>query len=64
MSFECDVNKSVRVMYARGIVALFPYLEDPYSQHGYVSKWVIATLCTYSLFEMLIVLLYNLFIIT
>ncbi|XP_061912560.1 uncharacterized protein LOC133655921 isoform X2 [Entelurus aequoreus] len=27
--------KSVRVMYARGIVALFPYLEDPYSKHGY-----------------------------
>ncbi|XDV17220.1 hypothetical protein PO909_016589, partial [Leuciscus waleckii] len=27
--------KSVRVMYAQGIVALFPYLEDPYSQHGY-----------------------------
>ncbi|GAA6094793.1 uncharacterized protein LOC113118512 [Tachysurus ichikawai] len=22
-------------MYAQGIVALFPYLEDPYSQHGY-----------------------------
>jgi len=52
--------KSVRVMYAQGIVALFPYLEDPYSQHGYVSKWVSATLCTYSLFEMLIVLLYKL----
>ncbi|XP_034552483.1 uncharacterized protein LOC117821998 isoform X1 [Notolabrus celidotus] len=27
--------KSVRVTYAQGIVALFPYLEDPYSQHGY-----------------------------
>nr|XP_033488737.1 uncharacterized protein LOC117260765 [Epinephelus lanceolatus] len=27
--------KSVRVKYAQGIVALFPYLEDPYSQHGY-----------------------------
>ncbi|XP_039907690.1 uncharacterized protein LOC120746310 [Simochromis diagramma] len=27
--------KSVRVMYAQGIVALFPYLEDLYSQHGY-----------------------------
>ncbi|XP_076836399.1 uncharacterized protein LOC143528675 isoform X2 [Brachyhypopomus gauderio] len=27
--------KSVRVMYAQGIVGLFPYLEDPYSQHGY-----------------------------
>ncbi|XP_076613140.1 uncharacterized protein LOC143336740 [Chaetodon auriga] len=27
--------KSVRVMYAQGIVALFPYLEDPFSQHGY-----------------------------
>ncbi|XP_066508846.1 uncharacterized protein [Hoplias malabaricus] len=27
--------KSVRVMYAQGIVALFPNLEDPYSQHGY-----------------------------
>ncbi|XP_028441560.1 uncharacterized protein LOC114560405 isoform X2 [Perca flavescens] len=27
--------KSVRVMYAQGIVALFPYLEDSYSQHGY-----------------------------
>ncbi|KAK6328737.1 hypothetical protein J4Q44_G00007150 [Coregonus suidteri] len=27
--------KSVRVMYAQGIVALFPYLQDPYSQHGY-----------------------------
>ncbi|XP_058490287.1 uncharacterized protein LOC131464160 [Solea solea] len=27
--------KSVRVLYAQGIVALFPYLEDPYSQHGY-----------------------------
>lgn len=25
----------MRVMYAQGIVALFPYLEDPYSQHGY-----------------------------
>lgn len=51
-------------MYAQGIVALFPYLEDPYSQHGYVSKWVIAKLCRYSLFEMLILLLNNLFIIT
>ncbi|XP_060938901.1 uncharacterized protein LOC133015666 [Limanda limanda] len=27
--------KSVKVLYAQGIVALFPYLEDPYSQHGY-----------------------------
>ncbi|XP_057706986.1 uncharacterized protein LOC130924435 [Corythoichthys intestinalis] len=27
--------KSVRVMNAQGIVALFPYLENPYSQHGY-----------------------------
>ncbi|XP_037304448.2 uncharacterized protein si:ch211-277p15.1 [Pungitius pungitius] len=27
--------KSVRVMYAQGIVALFPFLKDPYSQHGY-----------------------------
>ncbi|XP_041841394.1 uncharacterized protein LOC121639876 [Melanotaenia boesemani] len=27
--------KSVRVKYAQGIVALFPYLEDPYSQNGY-----------------------------
>ncbi|XP_035998836.1 uncharacterized protein LOC118564540 [Fundulus heteroclitus] len=27
--------KSVRVMYAQGIVALFPYLEDPFSKHGY-----------------------------
>ncbi|XP_039463414.1 uncharacterized protein LOC116316415 isoform X1 [Oreochromis aureus] len=27
--------KSVRMMYAQGIVALSPYLEDPYSQHGY-----------------------------
>ncbi|XP_031440292.1 uncharacterized protein LOC116224474 [Clupea harengus] len=27
--------KNVRVMYAQGIVALFPYLEDPFSQHGY-----------------------------
>ncbi|XP_072559112.1 uncharacterized protein [Paramormyrops kingsleyae] len=27
--------KSVRVMYAQGIVALFPYLEDPYAPHGY-----------------------------
>ncbi|CAI5670013.1 unnamed protein product [Oreochromis niloticus] len=27
--------KSVRVTYEQGIVALFPYLEDPYSQHGY-----------------------------
>lgn len=25
-------------MYAQGIVALFPCLEDPFSQHGYVSK--------------------------
>ena len=46
--------KSVRVMYAQGIVALFPYLEDPYSQHGYVSKSVISTLCPYSLFGMFI----------
>ena len=30
--------RSVKVMYAQGIVALFPYLEDPYSQNGYVSK--------------------------
>nr|XP_061841665.1 uncharacterized protein LOC133622749 isoform X1 [Nerophis lumbriciformis] len=30
--------KSVRVMYARGIVALFPYLEDPYSKHGYLKQ--------------------------
>lgn len=30
-------------MYAQGIVALFPYLEDPYSQHGYVSKRVLTT---------------------
>ncbi|KAK5861540.1 hypothetical protein PBY51_022931 [Eleginops maclovinus] len=27
--------RSVRVMYAQGIVALFPYLEDPSSQNGY-----------------------------
>ncbi|CAL8236585.1 unnamed protein product [Boreogadus saida] len=27
--------RSVKVMYAQGIVALFPYLEDPYSQNGY-----------------------------
>ncbi|XP_014882849.1 uncharacterized protein LOC106944121 isoform X2 [Poecilia latipinna] len=27
--------KSVRVMYAQGIVALFPYLEDPFSKHEY-----------------------------
>lgn len=26
--------KSVRVKYAQRIVALFPYLQDPYSQHG------------------------------
>ncbi|MED6254421.1 hypothetical protein ATANTOWER_025909 [Ataeniobius toweri] len=26
-------SKSVRVMYAQGIVALFPYLEDPFSKH-------------------------------
>ncbi|KAK0134007.1 hypothetical protein N1851_030443 [Merluccius polli] len=27
--------RSVKVMYAQGMVALFPYLEDPYSQNGY-----------------------------
>uniref|UniRef100_A0A1A8NN88 Si:dkey-103d23.3 n=3 Tax=Nothobranchius TaxID=28779 RepID=A0A1A8NN88_9TELE len=27
--------RAVRVMYAQGIVALFPYLEDPLSKHGY-----------------------------
>ncbi|XP_056464805.1 uncharacterized protein LOC130404185 isoform X2 [Gadus chalcogrammus] len=27
--------RSVKVMYAQGIVALLPYLEDPYSQNGY-----------------------------
>nr|XP_054586434.1 uncharacterized protein LOC129152408 [Nothobranchius furzeri] len=27
--------RTVRVMYAQGIVALFPYLEDPLSKHGY-----------------------------
>ncbi|XP_063058389.1 uncharacterized protein LOC134451923 [Engraulis encrasicolus] len=27
--------RSVKVMYAQGIIALFPYLEDPYSQNGY-----------------------------
>ncbi|CAM4532181.1 unnamed protein product [Leuciscus chuanchicus] len=30
-----EMTHGVRVMYAQGIVALFPYLEDPYSQHGY-----------------------------
>ncbi|GAA6085114.1 uncharacterized protein LOC121559763 [Tachysurus ichikawai] len=33
----CHINyeaKADTVMYAQGIVALFPYLEDPYSQHG------------------------------
>lgn len=42
---------------AQGIVALFPYLEDPFSQHGYVSisqYCIITTLCIYSLFELLI----------
>ncbi|XP_063058531.1 uncharacterized protein LOC134452092 isoform X2 [Engraulis encrasicolus] len=28
--------RSVKVMYAQGIIALFPYLEDPYSQNGYL----------------------------
>ncbi|XP_049447697.1 uncharacterized protein LOC125898086 [Epinephelus fuscoguttatus] len=32
---ETSPPKNVRVMYAQGIVALFPHLEDPYSQHGY-----------------------------
>lgn len=27
----------VRASYALGIVTLFPYLQDPYSKHGYVS---------------------------
>ncbi|MED6289052.1 hypothetical protein CHARACLAT_032365 [Characodon lateralis] len=27
--------KSVIVMYAQGVVALCPYLEDPFSKHGY-----------------------------
>ncbi|KAM9425632.1 uncharacterized protein KZ484_011508 [Pholidichthys leucotaenia] len=27
--------KDVRVMYAQGIVALFPYLKDPFSKNGY-----------------------------
>lgn len=29
--------RSMREMYARGIVELFPYLMDPYSKNGYVS---------------------------
>ena len=29
--------RSVRTSYAFGIVNLFPYLQDPYSKHGYVS---------------------------
>ncbi|KAL3978280.1 mitofilin [Sarotherodon galilaeus] len=32
---EMTETHGVRVMYAQGIVALSPYLEDPYSQHGY-----------------------------
>ncbi|KAK0145641.1 hypothetical protein N1851_015422 [Merluccius polli] len=28
-------SKAVRVKYAQGIVALFPYLKDPMSKHGY-----------------------------
>ncbi|XP_041922680.1 uncharacterized protein LOC121718890 isoform X2 [Alosa sapidissima] len=28
-------SQAVRVKYAQGIVALFPYLEDPLSKHGY-----------------------------
>lgn len=37
-------------MYAQGIVTLFPHLEDPYSQHGYVSKGVIGALGPHSVF--------------
>ncbi|KAL3971554.1 hypothetical protein ACER0C_027073 [Sarotherodon galilaeus] len=32
---EMTETHGLRVMYAQGIVALSPYLEDPYSQHGY-----------------------------
>ncbi|KAK6294142.1 hypothetical protein J4Q44_G00349720 [Coregonus suidteri] len=35
LAAEMTETHGVRVMYAQGIVALFPYLEDPYSQHGY-----------------------------
>ncbi|MEQ2289702.1 hypothetical protein AMECASPLE_035942 [Ameca splendens] len=31
-----SLPKSTRVMHAQGIVALFPYLEDPFSKHGCV----------------------------
>lgn len=29
--------RQVKEKYAKGIVALFPYLSDPYSKNGYVS---------------------------
>lgn len=29
--------RRVREMYAQGIVSLFPYLKDPFSENGYVS---------------------------
>ncbi|XP_025766755.1 uncharacterized protein LOC109203848 isoform X1 [Oreochromis niloticus] len=35
LEVEMTETHGVRVMYAQGIVALSPYLEDPYSQHGY-----------------------------
>lgn len=56
--------KSVRVMYAWGIVALFPYLQDPYSQNGYVSKGDFATLITQLLSEILITLSIWMYLIT
>ena len=41
MKIHCAPNRTspprgVRENYARGIVAMFPYLMDPYSKNGYV----------------------------
>lgn len=46
--FRLAPPRNVREMYARGIVELFPYLMDPYSKNGYVSRCRLRAIIIYA----------------